>query len=221
MLCHRGCGLPATYTNYKDLPCCNKSASRCPETKKKIGNKNAIALKGKTLTNEHKRAIGAGITGRKLSKESIEKIRQSNIETKKNQEIIPWNKGLTKADPRVAKYAKSQTGQKRKNESLEILSRSDPVYSNFKKYRNRVAVRTKKTYDQFKGAINPDNLFIGKCGVDGAHQIDHIISVREGFERELSIEYISSKENLQILPWLDNVQKYDGKGLRKNSKGKK
>ena len=110
---------------------------------------------------------------------------------------IPWNKGL------------------KKQESLEILSRDDEAYSNFQKYRNRIAVRTKKTYMEFKEDINPENLMLGKCGIPGAYQIDHIISVRVGFEQNISIEYMSSRENLQILPWLENIKKYDGKRLRK------
>ena len=218
MLCHRGCGIPATYTNYKRLGCCSKITQQCPVVKKKIGSKTSVALKGRKATPAQLERLSKGRTGRKPSSETIEKIRQSNIITKGNQEIVPWNKGLTKDDPRVEKYAAKQRGTKRKTEPLAILSRTDPVYSNFEKYRNRVAVRTKKTYEKYKDEINPKNLMLGKCGIDGAHQIDHIVTVREGFEKGLSIEVISAKENLQILPWLENVQKYDGKGTRKNSK---
>ena len=36
MLCHRGCGLPSTYTNYKGLGCCSKITQHCPIVKEKI-----------------------------------------------------------------------------------------------------------------------------------------------------------------------------------------
>jgi len=69
----------------------------------------------------------------------------------------------------------------------------------------------------YKEQINPNNLQLGKAGIDGAHQIDHIVSVREGFEKGKSVEDIADPTNLQILPWLDNIRKYDGKNKRNNS----
>lgn len=220
MLCHRGCGLKSTYLNYKGLPCCNKSHNVCPVVAEKKSNAQkgkakpsvSIALTGRKLNEQHKKNIGKSHTGKITSLETIEKIRKSNIQTKQNQLIIPWNKGITGVQVAWNKGLKKQ-------EPIEVLLRNDPIYSDFKKYRNRVAVRTKKIYEEFKEEINPTNLPIGKCGIDGAYQIDHIISVREGFEKGLSVESISSKENLQMLPWLENIQKYDGKGLRKSSKG--
>lgn len=210
MLCHRGCGLVGTYVNHKGLQCCFKSAQSCPIVKMKIGAANSIALTGRKATPAQLAGLAKGRTGRKLSAESIEKIKQSIISTKAMQEIVPWNKGTKGLQVAWNKGMK-------KLESMEIISRDDPVYANFRKYRNRIAVRTKKTYEQFKEEINPLNLPLGKCGIDGAHQIDHKISVRLGFEQGMLIEEISAKENLQILPWLENIQKYDGKGLRKNN----
>jgi hypothetical protein len=212
MLCHRGCNLKATYTNFKGLPCCNKRASQCPVVKEKIGKKTSAALKGRSLSAERKAMQSESLKqqwadGRRtVTEEVIERGRGLT----KYRTTEPWNKGKTGLQVAWNKGL-------RKQESLEIISRDDPVYSNFKKYRNRVAVRTKKTYMLFKEEINPQNLPLGKCGVDSAHQIDHIITVRQGFEQNISIEEISAKENLQIIPWLDNVKKYDGKGLRKHN----
>lgn len=206
--CHR-CGLPATYyVESRDKWSCDKIAQKCPAVKSKIGKSNSVALSGKTLTDEHKANIGKGGLGRVQSEETIEKIKQSNKEHWAENSRIPWNK-----DKKGLQTAWNK-GHK-KVESLEILSRDDPAYSNFRKYRNRVAVRTKKNYDLYKNEINPLNLPLGKCGIDGAYQIDHKISVRIGFEQGMLIEDISSKENLQMLSWLDNVKKYDGKGNRK------
>ena len=219
MLCHRGCGKLSTFVNYKGLPCCTKSAPSCPAIKEKIGKASGETRRNNPVkrTEEQKKKQSDVIAkqhaeGKRNKPETIEKIRQSNIQTKQNQLIIPWNKGLTGVQVAWNKGLKKQ-------EPIEVLLRNDPVYSDFKKYRNRVAVRTKKIYEKFKEEINPTNLPIGKCGIEGAYQIDHIISVREGFEKGLSVESISSKENLQMLPWLENIQKYDGKGLRKSSKG--
>lgn len=217
MLCHRGCGLLSAYTNYKGLPCCAKSASKCPDVKRKIGEKNSVVLTGKKLTEEHKSKISRGLEERFVDEKTRKQISESVKKYWINRPRVPWNKGLTKDDPRVAAYANKQKGTKRKTESEEIMSRDSIVYSNFKKYRNRISVRTRKTYKEFKKEINPNNLPIGKCGVIGAYQIDHIISVRLGFEQGLSIEKMSSKENLQLISWEENIKKYDGKGKRKSN----
>ena len=47
----------------------------------------------------------------------------------------------------------------------------------------------------------------GKMGVDGAWQIDHIISIDEGYKTGLSPEKIGHISNLQMLPWKDNLLK--------------
>jgi len=206
--CYR-CGLPATYyiENKKEWAC-DKIPQKCPSVKSKIGKSNSIALKGRTATETQKEALARSRVGRVVPQDVRDRISKSNIETKNKMDIIPWNKGKKGLQVAWNKGLKKQ-------ESAEVLSRTDPAYSDFRKYRNRVAVRTRKTYELFKEEINPQNLPLGKCGIDGAYQIDHIITVRMGFEQGLLIEDISSKENLRIIPWLENIKKYDGKGLRK------
>ena len=242
MLCNRGCGCEATYfSKNKNEWVCHKVPTKCSvvadkigatrkqifkddptkhngwgrvlsdETKRKIGEKTSIALSGRKMPDHVKAKIAESNIGRIPSAETKEKIKQSNIEHWAENSRTPWNK-----DKKGLQTAWNK-GHK-KTESLEILSREDPAYSDFRKYRNRVAVRTRKNYDLYKDEINPLNLPIGKCGVDGAYQIDHKISVRIGFEQGMLIEDISAKENLQMLPWLDNVMKYDGKGARKWNK---
>jgi hypothetical protein len=207
MLCHRGCGLTATYINFKGLGCCSNITQHCPIVKQKIGRKNSIALKGRKASPEQLAGLAKGRNGRIPSAETVEKIRQSNIKTKNGQIIIPWNKGLNLKDPRVESYANKQRGQERANR-IKIIPSDDPIYQDFKKYRNRIAVRTKNTYNEFMNEINPNNLPLGKAGVDGAHHIDHIMSVREAFIYNVPIELTSSKENLRIIPWQENNSKY-------------
>lgn len=210
MKCHRGCGLVAKETNYKGLPCCSKKASSCPSVKAKIGRASKKFLTGKTYEEIHGKSANAmrklrsdKLRGRPITPETVRKIKQSNIAHWSRQKRTPWNKGKTGVQTAWNKGHKKQ-------ELPAILNRKDPAYSDFKKYRNRVAYRTKKTYELFKMEINPNNLKLGVAGKTGAHHIDHIISVREGFVRNLPIEIISAKDNLQILPWLDNIRKYDG-----------
>jgi hypothetical protein len=202
MLCHRNCGLEATYTNRFNLPCCDRSASKCPVVKEKIGKSNSVVLKGNKLSQKQLEALAKSRSGRVVSQEVREKISISNKQTKSKQTIVPWNKGI--------KTGHIPWNKGLKKRDLKPIEGNDIVYQNFKKYRNRVAVRTKNTYEQNKQIINPNNLPLGKCGVPDAYQIDHIISVREGFEKGIPIEEIAGINNLQILPWLDNIKKYDG-----------
>ena len=47
----------------------------------------------------------------------------------------------------------------------------------------------------------------GKCGVDGAYQLDHIISINEGWSNKIPAEEIAKWENLRMIPWKDNLLK--------------
>ena len=47
----------------------------------------------------------------------------------------------------------------------------------------------------------------GRCGVEGSHQIDHIISITEGYEKQMPPEVIGDISNLQMLPWKENLSK--------------
>lgn len=49
---------------------------------------------------------------------------------------------------------------------------------------------------------------IGRCGIDGAYQLDHIVSKYNGFENKIPPESIGRIENLQIIPWKLNRSKW-------------
>lgn len=220
MFCNLGCGLPGIFQRKNGYFYCADHNSKCPSVKAKVGKGNSAFRKGKTYEEiygknaDNRRAeVSAKLKGRPVSEETRAKIRESNKRTKALNPKDPWNKGLKGMQIPWNKGL-------RKQELPEILERDDPIYSNFRKYRNRVAVRTKKNYQLHESTINPNKHKLGKCGIDGAYQIDHIISVRQGFEQGLPVELIASPENLQVIPWLENVQKYDGKGWRKNSNKK-
>jgi RNA polymerase subunit RPABC4/transcription elongation factor Spt4 len=48
----------------------------------------------------------------------------------------------------------------------------------------------------------------GRCGVDGAYQLDHIISINEGWEGGIPAEEIAKWENLRMIPWKENRNKW-------------
>jgi hypothetical protein len=159
-----------------------------------------MALKGHKPSKESIEKRRQKLIGHTVSEETRKKISEKgkaywseNSRTAWNKGLkgaqVPWNKGHRKREP--------------------VAAPKDDVFASLQRYRNRVAVRTERTYNLFKEEINPQNLPRGKCGVPGAWQLDHITSVREGFEKRIPVEVISAKGNLQMLPWLENVRKYD------------
>jgi hypothetical protein len=47
----------------------------------------------------------------------------------------------------------------------------------------------------------------GKAGVPGAYHLDHIISIKEGFDTGILPMIIGNINNLQFIPWEENIQK--------------
>lgn len=47
----------------------------------------------------------------------------------------------------------------------------------------------------------------GKSGVDGAYQLDHIKSIKYGFDNGIDPEIIGNITNLRMIPWKQNRQK--------------
>lgn len=71
-------------------------------------------------------------------------------------------------------------------------------------YKRRVKRLTTKTYNQYKHIINPDNLPTGAC----AYQVDHIYSIRHGFENDVAPAVIAHVANLRMMWHVDNKSKH-------------
>ena len=84
---------------------------------------------------------------------------------------------------------------------------SDEELKDFRRYRNRLKVLTEKTYTVYQDEINPNGYIRGVAGQEDAYHLDHIISARYGFDNDIPPEILARKENLQMLPWRDNIQK--------------
>jgi reverse gyrase len=48
----------------------------------------------------------------------------------------------------------------------------------------------------------------GRCGVAGAHQLDHIQSINWGWENGIPSEVIADWDNLRMIPWKENRDKW-------------
>lgn len=95
--------------------------------------------------------------------------------------------------------AKSRVTQVANGRWVDPASRTE-----WAQYKFRVKYLTAKIYKRFKHIINPSDLPIGRC----EYQIDHIYSIRHGFENSVAPEVIASIHNLRLLWHIDNKSKH-------------
>jgi len=74
-------------------------------------------------------------------------------------------------------------------------------------YQLKCRKLTEQTKKLNMNRINPNNHPIGRMGVKGAYQVDHIISVDYGYNHNIDPEVIANINNLQTIPWLENAKK--------------
>lgn len=87
--------------------------------------------------------------------------------------------------------------------------------SEYQKYARKVRYLTESNYAKYKEMINPNDYPRTLCGVEGGYQLDHIIEIRECFDKGISIEECAKIENLQMIPWQSNLDKRKIKGFQK------
>lgn len=201
-LCEYGCGKEATHTFKNGKKCCAQKIHFCESFNARRGAASGNARKGVPFTEEHRKKLKGRGVGRIVDSDLRKRISDSNKKHWSNVQRVAWNKGV-----KTGHVPWNKGLQKR--QPIAPIPGDDPIYSDFKKYRNRVSARTRREYKIYKEEINPNGYPLGKCGVEGAYQIDHIVSVRKGFEQQIPVEVISAKDNLQVIPWLDNIRKYD------------
>ncbi|UKH49573.1 hypothetical protein [Enterobacter phage vB-EclM_KMB17] len=72
-------------------------------------------------------------------------------------------------------------------------------------YSGKVHWLTKKLKPIYSQWENFDK--IGLCGVEGAYQLDHKLSIKYGFYNKIPPEIIASVANLEIITWEENRRK--------------
>jgi len=207
LLCHRGCGLESTFTNYLGEPCCAPRAPSCPVVKKKSGERSGASRKGKTYeelygdkADSMREVRSAKSIGRIVSAESRRKSSITNKNTKALNPKDPWNKGKIGIQIPWNKGLRGYSMPARRK-----ISEDD--YKVYQRYKRAVYSASRKTYNLNKVSLNPDGNLLGRCGVKDAYQIDHVIPISIGYELKIPVTSMSIVENLQIMPCEDNLKK--------------
>ncbi len=97
------------------------------------------------------------------------------------------------------------------NKERNLLKREKWLESatEWEMYDSKCRILTRQTYNTHKDVINPRNLPTGTAGTKGAYHLDHIVSVRHGFDNKIPCELIADKQNLQMVPWKSNLSNKD------------
>ncbi len=77
----------------------------------------------------------------------------------------------------------------------------------YMKYYRKVRKISERNYVLFKDEINPNDFPRTLCGVEGGYQLDHIKSLKDCWYENVDVEIAGGKENLQIIPWKENLNK--------------
>lgn len=83
----------------------------------------------------------------------------------------------------------------------------NPEIVGYKRYCLEVRGLTEENYKKYSDIINPDNLTRSRCGVENGYQLDHIKSIKECWNQNLSVEFAASVENLEMISWQQNLKK--------------
>jgi len=207
ILCEYGCGKPARYIiNIQDQKfCCSKYYNRCEAIR---------------LINKEKSGIG----NREKSKRKI----HSEFMKKENPMFINENKEMFMKSVTSDYYKETMStillnlweDDEFKEKVLQGRIRSgsqvhpDEVIK-FKKYRSKVHHYTRKSIRDYVDIINPENKCIGIK--EGMHNVDHIYSIFDGFNNNVSPKIVGSYINLQVIPWKDNLKKQRNSWITKNN----
>lgn len=109
-------------------------------------------------------------------------------------------------DPEYRAKLKNVDRSYMKEEAYAKATR-DPNRPKYKQYQRDVFRLTEENYAKDIDLINPLRVPRTLAGVSGGYQLDHKTSIRYGFDNGLDPKTIASTENLQMLPWSENIKK--------------
>jgi hypothetical protein len=114
---------------------------------------------------------------------------------------------IRRIETRKERYGDQYAGIVQKNREIQIANGRwvDPALkTEWQQYKFTVKKLTSKTYKEFKHLINPSDLPLGVCD----YQLDHIYSIRAGFENKVPADWLAHCANLRMLWHTENKSKH-------------
>ena len=100
-------------------------------------------------------------------------------------------------DEHIKKMSATKAGYNTFSDYMKDLDKKKKYYREVRRITREQDISILENYDKLRGL----------CGVDGAYQLDHIIPVSRGYEQGIPAKTIGCIDNLQIIPWRDNLLK--------------
>ena len=109
-------------------------------------------------------------------------------------------------DVLAARAAKQKKGRARyrASEAQQLLLEEEMEYADTVRRFSRANLR------RYPEILNPHGHKLGRSGVAGAYQLDHIVPVSVCWEHRVPEENASSLRNLQVVPWFVNLSRGSG-----------
>lgn len=159
-------------------------------------------IKGTTRSAEIGKKISEAKTGKPNPKKERKEVRTCIGKDCTNTFIV--------VPSRTKKYCSHSCQQRTANVAAKgVGSRKirNPATPEYKRYARQVHGLSQKIYEQNIDIINPNRYLRTLCGVEGGWQLDHIIPIKECFEKGMTVEEASAISNLRMLPWKTNLMR--------------
>lgn len=201
------CGNPTNFhrelKNYAKF-CCNLCYNKSEE---KAENLSSLAKNGKLAigvnTKKHQHEKYNGVMAIQADKSIIEKVKQTCLER------YGVDNGSKTEDARrkISRSAKKKRKQYKEKNPFHFNNRNDENFDYKKEYdayTRKVRHLTERNYKKYKNNINPLDLPRTKT----EFHLDHIISIKKGFDSGIPPEEIADVSNLQMLTCEENRNKW-------------
>ena len=157
----------------------------------RVGNSNGVKL---ILTEEQKEKI------KNLYLNEYKNCYEISLETGLTESYI--NKFLNNSGFRRNKSIGVSAGLVKRYRGIPYCDFIDKIDEY---YKYELAVKRITNKQPIENLINYDKR--GKSGVNGAYHLDHKFSIIEGFKNNIKPEIIGSINNLEFIPWEENLLK--------------
>lgn len=223
ILCSYGCGNIAKYLIFEDKPCCSKLYNKCPSIRKKNSIKNKgenNAMYGKKSANRYSLSDIKEKFPKFCSTEELKEDENGNI--------------LVKCSVCKKWYIADKENFKTRKWCLENdldKSRfycSDDCKMKCSHYRQRCDPEELKKYHKYQRLVwKITNFNLRKYGhlIENLQNrkrkyklsLDHKLSIREGFNNDISPEIVGHIKNLEIMTTAENSSKGKNSSITKES----